>query len=97
MAMKQMHSTNTNAEKTGQHDEQQWHCVRLQHNSSNQKEEINSSLHADLTKLQHTSNGYKYYTGWYNKNETTLVRPTATIIQDKIKRISLKCSQSLRK
>ena len=31
------------------------------------------------------------------KNETTLVRPTAATVQDKIKRISLKCSQRLRK
>ena len=30
------------------------------------------------------------------KNETTLVRPTVATVQDKIKRIALKCSQSLR-
>ena len=30
-------------------------------------------------------------------NETTLVRPTAATVQDKIKRISLKCFQRLRK
>ena len=36
------------------------------------------------------------YTGWA-KNETTLVCPIAATVQDKIKRISLKCSQSLQK
>ena len=30
------------------------------------------------------------------KNETTSVRPTAATVQDTIKRILLKCSQSLR-
>ena len=33
------------------------------------------------------------YTGW-PKNGTDLVRHTAAIIRDKIKRVSLKCSQS---
>jgi len=45
-----MHSTNTNAEQTGQHEEQQWHCVRLQHNTSKEKIEINSVLCVDLMK-----------------------------------------------
>ena len=36
-------------------------------------------------------------TGWAKKNDTTLVRPTAATVQDKIKRISLKCSQRLQK
>ena len=37
------------------------------------------------------------YTGWAGgpKNETTLVRPNDATVQDKIKRISLKCSQRL--
>jgi len=34
-----MHSTNSNAEQTGQHEEQQRHCVRLQHDNSNEKAE----------------------------------------------------------
>ena len=37
------------------------------------------------------------YRGWAKKNETTLVHPTAATVQDKIKWISLKCSQRLRK
>jgi len=38
---------------------------------------------------------FKVHTGWANKNETSLVRPTAATTQGKIKRISPKCSQSL--
>ena len=35
-------------------------------------------------------------TGWASKNETILVRPTSATVQNKIKWISLKCSESLR-
>ena len=45
-----MQSTNRNAEQTGQHDEQQWHCVRLQYDTSNNKIKIYSFLCAELMK-----------------------------------------------
>ena len=54
---------------------------------------------AERAKKFHLPNVYRFW--WYiqggPKNETTLVRPTVATVQDKIKRISLKCSQRLRK
>ena len=48
------------------------------------------------TRMHQSTLHHTQHTAWANKNEITLVRPTAATVRSKIKRISIKCSQSLR-